>query len=130
MARTVVAMDENTEQPGPTPEPAPPLVPQDLPAASDATPPTKVPLKDRVIGMRGVAAVAVASVILGAAGGAALGAVGDDGDDQGRNGRPGFNNGQFPGGPGGPNDGRDNRQMLPPGGQQLPPTTAPEGDES
>jgi hypothetical protein len=54
-------MEENTEQPSPTPEPAEPAA-------------TKPAFKDRVIGMRGVAAVAMASVILGGAGGAALGA--------------------------------------------------------
>jgi hypothetical protein len=128
-------MDENTQNDSPAPEPAAPLVPQDLPdpATSDTTPPSRVPLRDRVFGIRGVAAVAVASVLLGGAGGAALGAAGGDDDDQGRNGRPVFNNGQFPGGPGGqggPGGGRDNRQMLPPNGQVVPPTTAPEGDES
>ena len=122
-------MDENTgstENNGndsPAPEPAP----QEEPTA------TKQPLKDRVFGIRGVAAVAVASVILGGAGGAALGAAsgGDDKDQQ--RGRPGFNNGQFPGGPGGQGDGRgnrDDRQMLPPNGNPIPPTTAPQDDDS
>jgi len=41
-----------------------------------------------------------------------------------------MNNGQFPGGPGGQNNGRDPRQMLPPGSNQLPPTTAPQDDDS
>jgi hypothetical protein len=97
---------------------------------ASAEPAAKTPFRHRVIGIRGVAAVAVASVILGGAGGAALGAAssGDDNDQQ--RGRPGMNNGQFPGGPGDGSQNGDNRQMLPPGSNQLPPTTAPEGDES
>ena len=60
--------------------------------------------RDRVLGLRGVAAVAVASLILGGAGGAALGALSNGADDDG--GRPGF-------GPGG-GPGQFQQQQLPP----------------
>ena len=91
----------------------------------------KTRLRDRVFGIRGLAAVALASLILGGAGGAAIGAAsaGDDRDHD--RGHPGMNNGQFPGG--GQFGGRgqsDDRQFLPPGSSQVPPTTEPEGDES
>ena len=56
--------------------------------------------KERVYGVRAVAAVAVAGLIVGGGAGAAIhAAVGDDG---GRDGRPGFMRNGGPGGPGGP----------------------------
>jgi hypothetical protein len=66
--------------------------------------------RDRVLGMRGVAAVAVAGLILGGAGGAVLGAATSGGEDHNFGpGRGGF------GGPG------QFQQQLPPQGQGQPP---------
>ena len=88
------------------------------PPTESAVPPPTAPkprFRDRVLGMKGVAAVALASVVLGGVGGAALGAI-SNGD--GRFGGPGIT--MMP--PGG-----DGNQMMPPGMQgQLPPGTQPQ----
>lgn len=104
-----------------TPAPADPT---SAPAAGpDAAGEQKVRFRDRVIGMRGVAAVALASLILGGAGGFALGAVSNGADGStgpGGRGGPGgnFQQGQFPGG----------QQGQFPGGQQGGPGGAPPAD--
>jgi hypothetical protein len=97
-------MDENTEHPGTSETPGNPDIAE-----------PKARFRDRVLGMRGVAAVALAGVILGGAGGGALGAgmAGHDRDQM--QGRPGMDNRQFPDGP---------------RGGQFPSTTAPEGNAS
>jgi len=85
-------------------QPAAPRPPVALPAPQPAV--ARVPLRERVLGLRAVAAVALASVVLGGAGGAALAAAGagdDDGTSGGRFGPPGqngvpFQNGQLPNG--------------------------------
>lgn len=83
-------------------------------------------LRDRVLGLRAVAAVALAALILGGAGGAALGAISNGADSvtgPGGRGGPGgtFQQGQLPGGQqGGPG-------LAPPAGG-LPPATAPRDD--
>ncbi len=69
----------------------------------DEQTPVRRSLRDRTLGLRGVAAVALASVVLGGAGGVALGAVTDGADDS----RPG----QL----GGPGPGRGGQVQLPPG---------------
>jgi hypothetical protein len=94
---------QNTEIPSPTGQPA------DQPAAA------RIPLRERVLGLRAVVAVALASVVLGGAGGAALAAAGtgnDDGTGGGRFGPPGQNGVPFPNG------------QQP--GSTLPPTTDPD----
>jgi len=100
---------------------------QSEPAAEPTEPPetpptqTKTRLRDRVLGIRGIAAVGLAGLVLGGLGGAAIGvAVDDDGD----HGRPVRFGSQMPGGDGrhGPDGG-----FLPPGGPgQAPPSTAPD----
>jgi hypothetical protein len=93
------------------------------PAEQTAETPTKpkTRLRDRVLGIRGIAAVGLAGLVLGSLGGAAIGvAVDDDGDHE----RPARFGSQFPGEDGrrGPDDG-----FMPPGGPgQAPPSTAPD----
>ncbi|GAB3772052.1 hypothetical protein FB382_002999 [Nocardioides ginsengisegetis] len=67
-------------------------------------------LRDRVLGLRAVAAVSLASLILGGAGGAVLGAVSNGGESSG----PGGVRGQF----------QQGQPGQVPG--QLPPGTAPQ----
>jgi hypothetical protein len=96
--------------------------------------------KDRVYGVRSVAAVAVAGLIIGGGAGAAIHAATDDG---GRDGRPGFGRGPGGFGPGGPMPGQGMGPGMGPGGQmpqppdggpppglpgQTQPTTPPEDD--
>lgn len=50
-------------------------------------PPAAPRLRDRVLGLRAVAAVSLASLILGGAGGAVLGAVSNGGESSGPGGR-------------------------------------------
>jgi hypothetical protein len=107
-------MTENTP-----PENSQPVEPPAVAPAPVAT----LRLRDRVLGMRGVAAVALAGLIVGGGGGFALGAVTQGDDDRmgpggGFGGPPGQFQ-QFPNGPqGGPGQGF-------PGGQ-MPPGTAPQ----
>lgn len=136
----------NPQEPSPDAEPAqeqtqaqPPVpVGPSLPPAPPFPPPVaaapKTRFRDRVLGMRGVAAVAVAGLIIGGAGGAVLGAVtsGDDDRDGGRFGGPGgFGGpGQFqqqlpPGQPGQLPQGGPGQGM--PGGG-LPPGTSPQDE--
>jgi len=91
------------------------------PAAAAAEPRPR--FRDRVFGLRAVAAVAVASVLIGGAGGAALGAR-SNGHDDDRNGRFGGPMTNFRG-----PSGMDGNQM-PPGMQgQLPPALPPSQDD-
>lgn len=106
--------DDLTAAPAPGPVPAEPA----------AQPHTR--LRDRVLGIRGVAAVAVATLVLGGLGGAAVGALADgsdgsDGDQRGP-GHSRFGPGQqgqqglLPGGRGGFGDGDlEDRDGLVPG---------------
>lgn len=76
-------------------------------------PPAAPRLRDRVLGLRAVAAVSLASLILGGAGGAVLGAVSNGGETGGPGGGR-FQPGQF----------QQGQQGQLPG--QLPPGTAPQ----
>jgi len=97
------------------------------------TPPVRPGWRDRVYGVRAVAAVAVAGLIIGGGAGAAIHAA--TADDGGRDGRPGFGRGgpdgggpggQMPGqGPGGQLPGRG-QLPPPPGGIPAPPGGAPQ----
>lgn len=102
-----------------------PTTEQQAPAAPDpaAEPaPTGRRFRDRVLGVRSVAAVALASLILGGVGGAAVVAVTDGGDHGDHGGRPDRDgrHGQFPG--------RQFEQGGVPG--QLPPSSTPDQDDS
>ncbi len=105
-------MTDETAQPEPTTEPPEPPEPAAKP---------KTRLRDRVLGIRGIAAVGLAGLVLGGLGGAAIGAAVDD--DGGHHG-PGRFGSQFPGEDGrhGPDGG-----FRPPGEPgQAPPSTAPD----
>lgn len=127
----------------PATPPPPPTTPPDQAGESAQGPRTG--LRERVLGLRAVAAVALASLVLGGVGGTALGAL-SDGEDSNQGGPGGR---QFAPGQRGqvPADGQvqdDQLQddqvpdLLPDGGfqrqapggppGQLPPGTAPEGD--
>ncbi len=104
-------------------EPVPaPEAPEGPPESS--APPPRAAWRDRVLGIRAVAAVALASLVLGGFGGAAIGAVSAGGDGH----RDGSSE-HFPGRPPGPG-GHDDR--LDPGGMpgQVPPGTTQEEDVS
>jgi hypothetical protein len=106
-------MTDETTQSEPTAEP-----PEPAEASPDRT---RTPLRDRVLGIRGIAAVGLAGLVLGGLGGAAIGVAVDDGGDHGRPARFGS---QMPGQDGrhGPDGG-----FMPPGGPgQAPPSTAPD----
>lgn len=110
--------------------------------------PARPSWKDRVYGVRSVAAVAVAGLIIGGGAGAAIHAATDDGGRDGRPGRMGFQGGpggfggpggQMQGGPGGmpgPGAGPGGQMPQPPTGMppnglpgQTQPTTPPEDDD-
>ena len=124
-------MTENTppeavEPPvNPAPTPAPPVASDPAPVATAPAP----RFRDRVLGIRGVAAVALAGLVIGGGGGFALGAVTDGGDDRMGPGRAGFGGpGQFQQFPGRPQGGQQGGpgQVFP--GGQMPPGTAPQED--
>jgi hypothetical protein len=113
---------------------------QPQPQADPPAPPARSGWRERVYGVRAVAAVAVAGLIVGGGAGAAIHAA--TADDGGRDGRPGFgrNGGGF-GGPGGQLPGRGQGQgpgqgqmpqppggmpAVPPGGVPQQPATPPE----
>ncbi|CAN5377635.1 hypothetical protein BH09ACT12_BH09ACT12_35070 [soil metagenome] len=128
--------------PSTPPPPAPPV--RGSGAADAGVVPDRPGLRDRVLGIRAVAAVALASLIVGGLGGAALGALSDGADtDQrgpgggqfvpGQQGQvPGGQQGQLPGGQQGqlPGGGGQFQGQLPGGQQgQLPPGTLPQDDD-
>ena len=98
-AATVRRMSEHNDETTAIPESPQPV-----------TAPAGPSWKDRVYGVRSVAAVAVAGLIIGGGAGAAIHAA--TADDGGRTGRPGFGNG----GPGGGFGGPGQRQGGPGGG--------------
>lgn len=142
---TVVPMtdqSEPTQSPSdqsPSDQPSAPPVPDDQAPVAPVAPVAAAPasdrprLRDRVLGMRGVAAVAVAGLILGGVGGTAIGAVA--GHDDHREGRPEFGGREF-GGPSRDGRGPGQFQGRPGGGQfgggpqQGAPDGAPQGSQS
>jgi hypothetical protein len=123
-----------------TPVPAPSAPAPFADAAPTLSPAATVDWRDRVLGIRGVAAVALASVILGGTGGAVLDAVAGSSDDQrgqmGQFGGPGQMTGQTQNGTtqngqnGQPPGGMpQNGQMVPPTTGQLPPAL-PQGQDA
>ncbi|WP_232676394.1 hypothetical protein [Nocardioides sp. R-C-SC26] len=115
-------------------DPAAPAVATPSGAAPDAP---RTGMRDRLFGIRSVAAVAAASLIIGAGGGALVGVAVSghdrDGGPGGRGGDRGSFSDQRPGGdgpqgfPGGGPGKQGGPGMAPPGDQQ-PPSTAPEDD--
>ena len=94
----------------------------------ETAPSSRTSWKDRVYGVRSVAAVAVAGLIIGGGAGAAIHtATADDGGRDGRPGRMGNGGpGQMPGGPGGGQmpggpGGGQRQQQPPPNGLPVPP---------
>jgi hypothetical protein len=119
-------MNDQTEPIQPTP--AQPLPPEGY-AHPDPVPAAGPRFRDRVLGMRSVAAVALASLVLGGLGGAALGAVSAGGDEDRRGGPGGFGRPPFQQGQPGhlPQQGQPAPPAGAPGG--VPPGTSPQEDD-
>jgi hypothetical protein len=113
-------MTDETARPEPATDSTAPTEPTE-PSDTTEPAPSRTRLRDRSLGIRGVAAVAVAGLVLGGLGGTAIGFAADDGSgDRGptRFGRP------FPGDQGHRVPDGD---FAPPGApEQAPPSTAPD----
>jgi hypothetical protein len=101
----------------------------DTPTEPQPVTPARTSWRERVFGIRAVAAVAVAGLIVGGGAGAAIHAA--TADDGGRDGRPGFMRnggpgGQMPGQMPGQGPGQGQGQLpQPPGGMPAPPNGVP-----